>query len=123
MVGSTGSRGFGSLFTEAKGKLDNLQKTLGSVLPSFPGKPVGKFDDLYIGADFHPTIAPPSPSMLVPHIGKVFDIMAAIMAGIASAIPTPEESTEDDTPPPASLGSMAAMLIKGMAPSVKVHGK
>lgn len=119
MVGSTGSRGFGSLFTEAKGKLDNLQKTLGSVLPSFPGKPVGKFDNLSIGADFHPTIAPPSPSMLVPHIGKVFDIMASI----ASAIPTPEESTEDDTPPPASLGSMGAMLIKGMAPSVKVHGK
>jgi len=129
-VGATGNRGFGELFGEAKGKLDNLQKDIAAILPSFPGMPVGKFDDLAIGVDVHSTVAPPSPSLPVPHVGKVFDIMGAIVAAIASELPTPEppevempEDGSDPPEPPMSLGDMACTLVKGMAPSVKVHGK
>ena len=32
-----------------------------------------------------PTVTPPSPVMPVPHVGKVYDLMADIMAGIAAA--------------------------------------
>ena len=116
---TTAERGFGEVFGEAKGKLDNLQKNLaGALMPKFPGLPVGKFDDLSIGIDFHPTVVPPSPMMAVPHIGKVYDIMAAIMAAISSNIPSPPEGSEQG-----AVASVATSLIKGMAPSVKVHNK
>jgi len=111
---STAERGFGEMIGGAKGKLDNLQKNLaGALMPKFPGLPVGKFDDLSIGVDLHPTVVPPSPMMAVPHIGKVYDIMAAIMAAIVSNIPVP--------PPGAAAGGIASValnLLKAMAPSV-----
>ncbi|MDR3340844.1 MAG: DUF6531 domain-containing protein, partial [Candidatus Symbiothrix sp.] len=113
------------IFTEGKSKLDNLQKNLAKkLLPSLPGMPVAKFYDLAIGIDFHPTVLPPSPVFPVPHIGIVYDIMGAIMAAIASQIPSPPPPSEDS---PASfvssLAGIGAALIKGMAPTVKVHGQ
>lgn len=114
----TASRTFGELFGEAKGKLDSLQQTLGSFLPSMPGMPVGKFLDLSLGVDLHPTALPPSPVFPVPHIGMVFDIMAAIVSAIASLIPPPPAGDG-----PLSIVDMAGQLVKGMAPSVKIHGQ
>ena len=110
---ATLSRAFGELFSGAKETFDGLQKELAGVLPSMPGMPVGKFGDLSVGIDMHPTVTPPSPVMAVPHVGKVYDIMAEIMAGLAAAMP---EQT-------GGIGAVAAAMAKGMAPSVKVHGK
>lgn len=111
---ASAKRGFADLFGEAKSTFDGIQAGLGSLLPSFPGKPVAKFGDLSIGIDQHPTAAPPSPVMAVPHIGKVYDMMAALMAAIATALPAE---------PTSAVGTVACNILKGMAPSVKVHNQ
>lgn len=113
----TVNRTFGELFSDCKGKVDSLQHKLGSFLPSMPGMPVGKFLDISLGVDIHPTALPPSPAFPVPHIGMVFDIMGAIVAAVATHIPPPPSEG------PVSAGAMALQLVKGMAPSVKVHGQ
>lgn len=78
-----------------------------------PGMPVAKFGDLAIGIDMHPTVTPPSPVMPVPHVGKVYDLMADIMAGIAAAMP----------PVTGGVAGVACSILKGMAPTVKVHNQ
>jgi hypothetical protein len=78
-------RGFADLFSASKAALDEIQAGLGGILPSMPGMPVAKFGDLSIGIDMHPTVTPPSPIMPVPHVGKVYDLMADLMAGMAAA--------------------------------------
>lgn len=108
----TGERGFGTLFGEAKSKLDSLQQKLAGAIPSMPGMPVAKYFDLAIGIDLHAATLPPWPICPVPHIGMIFDITAAIMSAVASVLPSPEDG----------IGAIACNLIKGMAPSVKVHG-
>ena len=113
-VNTSTERGLGDLFSEAKSTFDSIQKGLAGILPSMPGMPVAKFGDLSIGIDIHPTVTPPAPVMPVPHLGKVYDLMADIMGAIASALPA--ES-------PDGLLGMACNLMKGMAPSVKVHGQ
>lgn len=112
--GSSAKRGFADLFGEAKNAFDGMQAGLASLLPSFPGKPVAKFGDLSIGIDMHPTVTPPSPVMAVPHIGKVYDMMAAMMAAVASALPVA---------PTSAVGTVACNILKSMAPSVKVHNQ
>ena len=78
-----------------------------------PGMPVAKFGDLSVGIDTHPTVTPPSPVMPVPHVGKVYDLMADLMASLATAIP----------PSAGGVAGVAGSILKGMAPSVKVHGQ
>ena len=104
------------MLRSGKESLDKLQSGLGKLMPKIPGMPVGKFYDLAIGVDIHPTTAPPSPAFPVPHIGMVYDMAAALMAAISSSIPVPASGG-------GSVASVAANLIKGMAPSVKVHGQ
>ena len=111
---TTAERGFGMLFSKAKSTLDSIQKVLAGLPPSMPGMPVAKFGDLSIGIDVHPTVTPPAPTMPVPHVGKVYDLMADIMAAAASALPKKS---------PDGLMGMPCGLMKGMAPSVKVHGQ
>ena len=106
-------RAFGKLFKKSKDKLDELQKDLASVVPSMPGMPVGTYFDLGLGVDIHATTWPSSPCMPVPACAMVFDIMSAIMSQVAPALPSPD----------GGLGAMAVKLLKGMAPSVKVHGR
>ena len=106
-------RGFSDLFADSKAALDKLQAGLGGLLPSMPGMPVAKFGDLAIGIDMHPTVTPPSPVMPVPHVGKVYDLMADIMAGIAAAMPPVTEG----------VAGVACSILKGMAPTVKVHNQ
>lgn len=106
-------RGFADLFADSKAALDEIQAGLGGMLPSMPGMPVAKFGDLSIGIDMHPTVTPPSPIMPVPHVGKVYDLMADIMAGIAAAIP----------PVAGGVAGVACSILKSMAPSVKVHNQ
>ena len=106
-------RGFADLFADSKAALDEIQAGLGGMLPSMPGMPVAKFGDLSIGIDMHPTVTPPSPIMPVPHVGKVYDLMADIMAGIAAAIP----------PVTGGVAGVACSILKSMAPSVKVHNQ
>lgn len=113
---TTVTRAFGELFGSAHDALGNIQKGLASVLPSMPGLPVGKFFDLAIGIDFHPTIFPPWPICPVPHIGMVFDLTACVMSFVSSALPAPGEGDN-------ALLSIGLSLVKGMAPSVKVHGQ
>ena len=110
---SSAKRGFADLFAASKAALDNIQAGLGGMLPSMPGMPVAKFGDLSIGIDMHPTVTPPSPVMPVPHVGKIYDLMADIMAGIAAAIP----------PATSGIAGVACNVLKGMAPSVKVHNQ
>lgn len=110
---SSVKRGFADLFADSKAALDNIQAGLGGMLPSMPGMPVAKFGDLSIGIDMHPTVTPPSPVMPVPHVGKIYDLMADIMAGIAAAIP----------PATSGIAGVACNVLKGMAPSVKVHNQ
>lgn len=110
---SSAKRGFADLFADSKAALDNIQAGLGGMLPSMPGMPVAKFGDLSIGIDMHPTVTPPSPVMPVPHVGKIYDLMADIMAGIAAAIP----------PATSGIAGVACNALKGMAPSVKVHNQ
>lgn len=108
------TRGFAELFSSAKSTFDNVQKGFaGSFLPSLPGMPVGKFNDLSIGIDMHPTVTPPSPIMAVPHVGKIYDLMASVMAGISSSLPKVD----------GGIAGVACNLVKGMAPSVKVHNQ
>lgn len=107
-------RAFADLFSGAKSTFDKVQKGFaGSLLPSLPGMPVGKFNDLSIGIDMHPTVTPPSPVMAVPHVGKIYDLMASVMAGISSSLPKVE----------GGIAGVACNLVKGMAPSVKVHNQ
>lgn len=106
-------RGFSDLFADSKAALDKLQAGLGGLLPSMPGMPVAKFGDLAIGIDMHPTVTPPSPVMPVPHVGKVYDLMADLMAGIAAAMPPVTEG----------VAGVACSILKGMAPTVKVHNQ
>jgi len=117
ITGATGSgsarRGFADLFAGAKEALDKVQAGLGGLLPSMPGMPVAKFGDLSIGIDMHPTVTPPSPIMPVPHVGKVYDLMADIMAQIAVALPPVSEG----------VAGVACNVLKSMAPSVKVHNQ
>ena len=122
------SKGFGELFAEKKSALDNFQKDLASIIPAFPGMPSAKFFDLGIGIDAHPTMFPPSPLLPVPHIGMVFDIMGAIMAAIATALPEPPpppepEGDEPAPPQPVTLASVATAVANAMKPSVQVHGR
>ncbi|MFT4093501.1 MAG: DUF6531 domain-containing protein, partial [Niabella sp.] len=116
-AGSAPDKGFGELFGEAKGKLDELQAGLASILPAMPGMPAGKYFDLAIGIDFEQTIAPPCPVFPVPHVGLVFDIFGAIMNAIANALPEPKES--DGT----TVLSVAVAIVNALKPSVKVHGR
>ena len=51
--------------------------------------------------------------MPVPHVGKVYDLMADIMAGIAAAMP----------PVTGGVAGVACSILKGMAPTVKVHNQ
>ncbi|MDR3140425.1 MAG: RHS repeat protein, partial [Tannerellaceae bacterium] len=125
---STGSRGFGEMFSEKKAQLDGLQAKLASKLPSIPGMPVSKFYDISIGVDLHPTILPPSYGVPVPvpHTGMIYDIMAAVMASVASALPSavpPAPSGGAVASALSAAGNVALNLLKGMAPSVKVHGR
>ena len=106
-------RGFSDLFTASKAALDKLQSGLAGALPSVPGMPVAKFGDLSVGIDTHPTVTPPSPVMPVPHVGKVYDLLADLMASLATAIP----------PSAGGVAGVAGSILKGMAPSVKVHGQ
>ena len=111
---TTATRAFGELFGGAKDALGDIQKNMASLLPAMPGLPVGKFLDLSIGVDFHPIIFPwVLPICPVPHVGIVFDLTAAIMGVIAPAIPSPDNE----------VLAVVCNLAKGMAPSVKVHGK
>lgn len=120
----TVSRGFGELFGEAKSKLNDIQKSMASILPSMPGQPVGKFFDLAFGIDIHVTTFPAVPFVLpVPHIGMIFDLMAAIMNAVSSVLPSPAPAPTDGSPAPFSLVDAACNLIRGMVPSVKVHGQ
>ncbi|MFT4024742.1 MAG: DUF6531 domain-containing protein [Flavihumibacter sp.] len=123
ITASAPSRGFGELFGSAKNKLDHLQSDMASVLPSFPGMPVGKYFDLAIGIDFEPTIAPPCPVFPVPHVGMVFDIMGAIMSAIASVLPPPPPPPADGSEAPTTVLSIANAVVGAMKPSVKVHGQ
>ena len=108
------TRAFADLFSGAKSTFDKVQNGFaGSLLPSLPGMPVGKFNDLSIGIDMHPTVTPPSPVMAVPHVGKIFDLMASVMAGISSSLPKVD----------GGIAGVACNLVKGMAPSVKVHNQ
>lgn len=145
-VGAAGNRGFGEVFAEKKGQLDELQRDMANILPSMPGMPVSKFYDLSLGIDFHPTLAPPSfgVPVPVPHIGMVYDIMGAVMAAVATQIPEPEvpeppvqqeeegdgtdpddspDSEEEGEAPDVSMGDVALNLLKGMAPTVETHGR
>ena len=106
-------RGFADLFSASKAALDEIQAGLGGMLPSMPGMPVAKFGDLSIGIDMHPTVTPPSPIMPVPHVGKVYDLMADLMAGMAAAMP----------PAADGVAGVACNILKSMAPSVKVHNQ
>lgn len=110
---NTARRGFADLFEASKTALDNIQAGLGGALPSVPGMPVAKFGDLSIGIDMHPTVTPPSPIMPVPHVGKVYDLMADIMAQIAVALPRVSEG----------VAGVACSVLKSMSPSVKVHNQ
>jgi len=116
------SRGFAELFGAAKDKLNKIQQKMASILPSMPGMPVGKFYDLSLGIDIHATTWPPLPVCPVPHIGMVFDLMATIMSVVASHIPTPPQPKEGEAVS-FSLVDAALGLVKGMAPSVKVHNQ
>ena len=106
-------RGFADLFSASKAALDEIQTGLGGILPSMPGMPVAKFGDLSIGIDMHPTVTPPSPIMPVPHVGKVYDLMADLMAGMAAAMPAVADG----------VAGVACNILKSMAPSVKVHNQ
>ena len=106
-------RGFADLFSASKAALDEIQAGLGGILPSMPGMPVAKFGDLSIGIDMHPTVTPPSPIMPVPHVGKVYDLMADLMAGMAAAMPSAADG----------VAGVACNILKSMAPSVKVHNQ
>ena len=110
---SSAKRGFAELFADSKAALDNIQAGLGGILPSMPGMPVAKFGDLSIGIDMHPTVTPPSPVMPVPHVGKIYDLMADIMAGIAAAKTTANPG----------LARVACKVLKGMGPSLKGKNK
>lgn len=123
------SSGFMSFLGEKKEKLDAFQSDLAaSIMPSIPGQPAGKYQDIALGIDVHPTMFPPSPLMAVPHVGMVFDIMGAIFAAISSVIPTPPvpEPPEDGSEPepqPLTVSSVAVAIVKAMAPSVMVNNK
>ena len=78
-----------------------------------PGMPVAKYFDLALGVDIHATTWPPSPALPVPACAMVFDLMSEIMSFVAPALPSPESG----------LGAIAVSILKGMAPSVKVHGR
>ena len=88
---ATLSRAFGELFSGAKETFDGCRRSWPGFLPSMPGMPVGKFGDLSVGIDMHPTVTLRSPVMAVPHVGKVYDIMAEIMAGLAAECPNRRE--------------------------------
>lgn len=117
-AGSAPSKGFGELFGEAKGKLDELQAGLAGIFPAMPGMPAGKYFDLAMGIDFEQTIAPPCPVFPVPHVGLVFDIFGAVMNAIASALPPPPAEGEGF-----SVAGVAAAIVNALKPSVKVHSR
>lgn len=122
------NKGFTALFSEKKNQLDHLQAKMASIIPAFPGQNVAKYFDLAIGVDFHSTIFPPSPLLPVPHIGMVFDIMSAIMAGIAAVLPEPPAPPppaegEEAVEAPITVLSVASAVVNAMKPSVKVHGQ
>ncbi|KAA1246353.1 DUF6531 domain-containing protein [Aquimarina sp. RZ0] len=121
------SGGFLGMLGEGKSKLDTFQANLASVLPSIPGQPAGKFQDIAIGIDMHPTIFPPSPVMAVPHVGMVFDILGAIFAAISAVVPPPPEPQVDDAgepiPQPVSVSSVAVAIVQALKPSVLVNNK
>ena len=121
------SGGFLGMIGEGKSKLDNFQASLASVLPSIPGQPAGKFQDIAIGIDMHPTMFPPSPVMAVPHVGMVFDILGALFAAISTVVPPPPEPKVDDAgepiPQPVSVSSVAVAIVQALKPSVLVNNK
>ncbi|EWH11475.1 RHS repeat-associated core domain [Cellulophaga geojensis KL-A] len=122
-------KSFGTLFSEKKTQLDNLQKDLAAaIMPSVPGQPAGKYTDLGFGVDFHSTIVPPSPMCAVPNIFMVFDIIGAVFAAINSVLPTPTEHKEvsegeEQLPQPITVSSVARAIVTMMQPSVKVNNK
>ena len=123
-------RGFGAMFEEAKSKLDALQHSMGSVLPSMPGLPVAKYFDIAMGVDFHESIAPPSPLLPVPQMGMVFDIMGAMMNCISTVVPKPEapkvvevDGKQVVQEAPVTVANICKMLVHSMKPSVQVHGQ
>ncbi|WP_299434345.1 RHS repeat-associated core domain-containing protein [uncultured Maribacter sp.] len=119
--------GFLDMIADGKSALDNFQAKMASVMPSIPGQPAGKFQDISIGIDFHPTMFPPSPLLPVPHVGMVFDILGAIFAAINAVVPPPPEPeyAEDGepVPQPISVSSVAVSIVQAMAPSVMVNNK
>ena len=123
-------RGLGAMFEEAKSKLDALQHSMGSVLPSMPGLPVAKYFDIAMGVDFHESIAPPSPLLPVPQMGIVFDIMGAMMNCISTVVPKPEapkvvevDGKQVVQEAPVTISNICKMLVHSMKPSVQVHGQ
>ncbi|WP_338794227.1 DUF6531 domain-containing protein [Bernardetia sp. MNP-M8] len=128
LQGKTFSAIASKLFGEAQTQLHSLQAALGGFLPSIPGQPAGKFQDIAIGIDGHPTVFPPSPMLPVPHVGMVFDIIAAIFAAIDMAIPpapepAPVPEGEEPPPEPISVTSVARAIVAMMKPSVQVNNK
>ncbi|WP_346882957.1 DUF6531 domain-containing protein [uncultured Algibacter sp.] len=127
--GQQESSGFMAFLAEKKEKLDSFQANLASsIMPSLPGQPAGKYQDIAIGIDVHPTMFPPSPLMAVPHVGMVFDIMGAIFAAISAVVPAPPEPEmpedgSDPEPQPLTVNSVAVAIVKAMAPSVMVNNK
>ena len=123
-------RGLGAMFEETKSKLDALQHSMGSVLPSMPGLPVAKYFDIAMGVDFHESIAPPSPLLPVPQMGIVFDIMGAMMNCISTVVPKPEapkvvevDGEQVVQEAPVTISNICKMLVHSMKPSVQVHGQ
>lgn len=121
------SGGFLGMLGAGKSKLDSFQASLASVLPSIPGQPAGKFQDIAIGIDLHPTMFPPSPIMAVPHVGMVFDILGAIFAAINTVIPPPPEPKVNEAgeiePQPITVTSVAVAIVQALQPSVLVNNK
>lgn len=122
--------GFMSMLAEKKAKLDSFQANLaGAIMPSLPGMPAGKYQDIAIGVDAHPTTIPPCPVIPIPHIGQVFDIIGAIFSAISAALPPPPEPEppppdgEDPKPQPLTVSSVAVAIVQAMKPSVMVNNK
>ena len=126
--GKQEDKGFLDMVAEKKSQLDNFQASIASVLPSFPGMPAGKYQDLAIGVDFHPIMIFPFPILPIPHVGMVFDIIGAIFSAISTVVPPPPpppevEPGEEPEPQPITVSSVAVAIVHAMKPSVMVNNK
>jgi len=121
-------KGFLDMVAEKKSQLDSFQASIASFLPSFPGMPAGKYQDLAIGVDFHPIMIFPFPILPIPHVGMVFDIIGAIFSAISTVVPPPPpppevEPGEEPEPQPITVSSVAVAIVHAMKPSVMVNNK